>query len=322
MAGRNWIIAAIAVALGLVAVIIANAWFSGMQDKQETALTESGTTRIVVATQPLEFGTKLTTQNIRLQDWPKGSVPVGAFTTIQEALRGGRAAVRPIVIGEPVLADKVSGPGGRATLAELLPDGMRAFSVPVDAVNGVAGFVLPGTMVDVILTRKIPGEGANNEDFRSDVLLTNVEVMAIDQLASDKTNQPKVSRTATLAVTLLDAQRLTLANKMGTLSLALRQTEKAQNEAAPNLAIAEAGGTTITGRQLGGPRLYVAPRNRGGGGGGGSVGMSMREALAPFLPPAPKVASGAVPAPINGPTMTVFRGAEPTVYPVGPSGGR
>lgn len=316
MAGRNWIIAAIAVALGLVAVVLANAWFSGMEDKQEAALTSSAptTTRIVVASQPLEFGTPLTTQNIRMQDWPAASVPVGAYTSIAEAVRGDRAALRPIVPGEPILADKVSGPGGRATLAALLPEGMRAFSIPIDHISGVAGFVLPGTMVDVILTRPIPGEGTNFEDIRSDVVLTNVQILAVDQFASEKGSEPKVSRSATLAVTLADAQRLTLATRMGSLSLALRKVETAAGAANPNLAIAEAGGTTITGRQLGGPRLYVVRNSRSGG---GSSAAPPRPAM-----PAPAMAPAAIPAPINGPTMTVFRGAEPTVYPVGPSGGR
>lgn len=316
MAGRNWIIAAIAVALGLVAVVIANAWFSGMEDKQEAALGSSSqtTTRIVVATQPLEFGVPLTTQNIRMQDWPATSVPAGAYTSIEEALRGNRAALRPIVPGEPILADKVSGPGGRATLAALLPDGMRAFSIPIDQITGVAGFVLPGTMVDVILTRAIPGEGTNSEDIRSDVVLTNVQILAVDQFASDKGSEPKVSRTATLAVTLSDAQRLTLATKMGTLSLAMRKVQTAAGAANPNLAIAESGGGTVTGRQVAGPRLYVV--RKGSGAGGSGAGQSR-----PTMP-VPAMARAAIPAPINGPTMTVFRGAEPTVYPVSSSGGR
>lgn len=316
MAGRNWIIAIVAVLLGLVAVVIANAWFSGMEDKQAEATTGPQTTGIVVASQPMEFGAKLTPQNVRLQAWPTASIPQGAYRSVQDALRGNPAVIRPIVPGEPVLADKISGPGGRAILAELIPPGMRAFSVPVDAVRGVAGFVLPGTMVDVILTRAIPGEGTTNEDIRSDILLTNVQVLAIDQIANDKTDKPKVSRTATLAVTLGDAQRLTLATRMGTLSLALRQVERAANTANPNMAIAESGGGTITGRQIGGPRMYVVRRDRGGGG------------AAPSPAPARRVMTGFGPAPagaqaaMTGPSMTIFRGAEPTVYPVSTGGGR
>ena len=313
MAGRNWIIAAIAVLLGLVAVIIANAWFSGMEDKREATVSGPQTTSIVVASQPMEFGAKLTQQTVRLQPWPTASIPQGAYRSIPDALRGNPAVIRPIVPGEPILADKLSGPGGRAILAELIPQGMRAFSVPVDAVNGVAGFVLPGTMVDVLLTRTIPGEGTDNEDVRSDVLLTNVQVLAIDQISNDKTEKPKVSRTATLAVTLADAQRLTLAIKMGKLSLALRQVERASNTASPNNAVAEAGGGTLTGRQVVGPRLYVVRRNRGGGGGEAAPNPApMRRVLTSFAG-----APGGLQGSPSGPSMTIFRGAEPTVYPVG-----
>jgi pilus assembly protein CpaB len=317
MAGRNWVIAVIAVLLGLLAVVIANAWFSGMEDQREAAVAGPQTTGIVVATQPMEFGAKLTPQNVRLQAWPTASIPQGAFRSVQDALRGNPAVIRPMVPGEPVLADKVSGPGGRAILAELIPPGMRAFSVPVDAVRGVAGFVLPGTMVDVLLTREIPGEGTNNEDVRSDVLLTNVQVLAIDQVSSDKTDKPKVGRTATLAVSLPDVQRLTLAMKMGTLSLALRQVERAANTANPNGAVAESGGGTIVGRQVVGPRLYVVRRKGNGGGEAGPNPAAPRRVMTSFAgtPGVPQVAT-------SGPSMTIFRGAEPTVYPVSTVGGR
>lgn len=318
MAGRNWIIAVVAVILGLIAVVIANAWFSGMEDKQQAAATGVQTTGVVVASQPLEFGAKLTQQNVRLQPWPSSSIPQGAYRSIQDVLRGNPAVIRPLVPGEPILADKLSGPGGRATLAELIPQGMRAFSIPVNATDGVAGFVLPGSMVDVLLTRSIPGEGTTSEDIRSDVVLTNAQVLAIDQVSSDKTDKPKVSRNVTLAVSLLDAQRLRLADKMGTLSLALRQVETAAGAPKPNLAIAEAGGATITGRQLGGPNMYVVRRNRGGGDAAPSAAAApARRAMTGFAP-----APGNGQMPVSGPSMTIFRGAEPTVYPVSTVGGR
>lgn len=174
MQGRNWLVAAIAIAVGLIAVVIANAWFSGVEQRTERDAENQQLVQIVVATQPFEFGTKLVPQNIKLQAWPAASVPQGAFTTIADALKDNRVALRPIVPGEPILSSKVSGKDGRATLAAILPDGMRATSVPVSAVSGVAGFVLPGTMVDVMLTRQIDGDGAKSKDLRSDVILQNV----------------------------------------------------------------------------------------------------------------------------------------------------
>ncbi len=158
---------------------------------------------------------------------------------------------------EPVLASKVSGTDGRATLAALLPDGMRAYSIPIDTVKGVAGFVLPGTMVDIMLTRKIQGPGATSEDLRADVILSNVQVLAVDQLASEKADKPKPSKVATLAVSLFDAQRLTIAQKVGTLSMALRKVEGEAGTNPDGTAVPQLAAQTVTGRQLGGPRLYI-----------------------------------------------------------------
>ena len=319
MAGRNWIVALIAIALGLAAVVIANAWFSGKADQQQQAVNVNRLTKIVVATQPLEYGGKLNPQNIKLQDWPASSIPQGAFLTLADALKDGRVALRPIVIGEPILADKVSGKGGRAELAALLPDGMRAFPIPIDALDGVAGFVLPGSMVDVLLTRKIPGQGTDNEDLRSDVLLTAVQVLAIDQAPTNKEGKPKVGRTATVVVSLYDAQRLALAKKMGTLSLVLRKVDTAAgNTADPDVPV-EVLASTVIGRRITAPPLRIV-RREGGGGGGSAPAPRINFTAAP-APPAPRVGP-ALPTSGSGGTMTVFRGSEPTVYPVGLTGGR
>ena len=93
MAGRNWLVAVIAIMLGLVAVIVANAWFLGMKDKQEQITeTDTRTVKVVVATQPLEFGGKLTPQNLKLVDWPAASIPLGAFRTLPDALADNHVA--------------------------------------------------------------------------------------------------------------------------------------------------------------------------------------------------------------------------------------
>lgn len=324
MAGRNWLVAAVAIILGLAAVIIANSWFSGMADQQAATQPDNRLVKIVVATQPLEYGTKLTVQNIRLQDWPAASIPQGAFRTIPDALKENRTALRPIVIGEPVLADKVSGKGGRAELAALLPEGMRAYPIPIDAGEGVAGFVLPGSMVDVLLTRKIPGAGTDNEDLRSDVLLSGVQVLAIDQQAQNPEGKPSVGRNATVVVSLYDAQRLALAKKMGTLSLVLRKVETAAGSAASDPdAPVQTAASTVIGRQITAPPIRIVRRETGGGGGGGGSGRASAPtfAFAP-TPPAPRTGPALPSILPGGSTMTVFRGSEPTVYPVGMSGGR
>lgn len=311
MHGRNWIVAAIAIMVGLIAVVIANAWFSGVQDKREEAVQTQKLVSVVVATQPLQFGDRLAQQNVRLQSFPAASVPQGAFTSIPEALRDNRVALRPMVPGEPILASNVSGKDGRATLAAVLPDGMRAVSVPVTAISGVSGFVLPGTMVDVLLTRQIDGDGAKSSDLRSDIVLQNVQVLAADQSADNKDGKPKVSRTVTLAVTLYDAQRLAIAEKIGSLSLALRKVEAAPGK---DNTLTDQGSlaSTVTKRQLGGPRLFMAPRGEGR-----PMGPPAYAAAAP--PPMRAAPAGprlGVTTPA-GPGMTVFRGTEPTIYSVG-----
>ncbi len=317
MQGRNLILLGVALAIGLVAVILANSYFSGVEERQAAVAEQQRLVRIVVAAQPMEFGAPLTQQNLKLANFPAASVPEGAFTSIPEALKDNRVALRPIVPGEPVLRSKVSGTDGRATLAALLPDGFRAISIPVNNVNGVAGFVLPGMMVDVLLLRQIEGDGAGTQDQRADTILENVQVLAVDQLANEKTGEPKVSRTATLAVTPTDASRLALANRMGTLQLTLRKIEpEFATDGAPEQRVAR----TVTSRQLGVPRIVIGSLNRGGGGGGGGGGYSPPAVprLASISPPA----AGTLPAmPLyTGPAMTVVRGTEPTNYQVGSLG--
>lgn len=306
MQGRNWIILAVAAVVGLFAVIIANGYFSGIQERNERLAEAQRLVKIAVASQPLEFGTKLTDQNVKMQAWPASSVPVGAFVSIPAVMKDNRVALRPMVPGEPVLASKVSGKDGRATLAAVLPEGMRAVSIPIGAVSGVAGFVLPGTTVDVILTRKMSGEGATSEDFRSDVILESVQVLAVDQLTNDKQGKPKVGKTATVAVTIHDAQRLSVADRMGALSLALRKVEDA-----PILAqgVAVKTTSTVTGRQVGGPRLYIGrPRES----------RPQPSAQRSYARPPTYVAVARVgnPGGPSGPSMTVVRGTQSTDYPI------
>lgn len=317
MQNRNWILLAIAVAIGLFAVFLANTWFSGMESQQVEVTKQQKLTKIVVATQPMDFADALTTQNVALKDWPSGSVPNGAFTSLREALKYGRAVVRPIVPGEPVLASKVTGPEGRATLASLLQPGMRAISIPVDAVVGVSGFVLPGTMVDVILTRKIAGEGANNDDLRSDVILQGVQVLAIDQLSDESAGAPKVGKTATLAVSLYDAQRLAIADKMGSISLVMRKVEDSAGLANAN----DRRGATVTARNLGGSNLYLASRNMGSR---MSASPNASYAAAPQAAAGRMILPSMAPSQIpqqGGPSMIVIRGTQTTAYPVGNMGG-
>ncbi len=313
MGGRNLAILAIAIVLGLLAVIVANAWFSGVEERQERIAEEQQLTRIVVATQPLEFGTPLTPENLRLQNFPAASVPAGSFMSMEEAMQGGRVALRPIVVGEPILADKVSGSGGRAVLSALLPDGMRAVSIPVTAVSGVSGFVRPGDIVDIMLTRQIPGLGATPQDQMTDIIMEGVQVLAIDQMATqvEGSENPGVGRTAVVQVDQYGAQKLVLAERLGQLTLALRNVEN--QEPGPLL--------TVTSRDLGDPSIYLAgQRTPPPASSPPPVIYAPPGYMTPQQTPA-RAQPSAPPAP-SGPSMSIIRGTESTDYPVGRLGGR
>jgi pilus assembly protein CpaB len=126
---------------------------------------------------------------------------------------------------EPLLQAKVSGFGAKATVATKLPEGKRATSIRINDVNGVAGFVLPGDRVDVLLTREI---GDDNKDLVTDIILQSIVVLGIDQLTDEQREKPQVARTATVEVTPEEAQKLALAMQVGTLSLALRNIGSAE----------------------------------------------------------------------------------------------
>lgn len=301
MNNRNILIALGALVVAAIAVIIANAYLTGVEQRAENRAEELQLARIVVATQPLAFGDPLTPEKVRLQNFPANSVPQGAFRSLRAALAENRVALRPIVPGEPILADKVSGPGGRAVLSANLPEGMRAVSIPVGAVTGVSGFVRPGDTVDVLLTRQIPGEGAESDDLMSEVILDRVKVLAIDQIANEGATQPQVGRTAVLEVDPQQAQQLAIAVKLGTLSLALRNIESQE----------AAQGRTLTNRDVGNSRLYIRARPT-----------RAAAAPAPTLPGAvPATAVAGAPLRPAGPTMTIYRGIEGEAYPVGRLGG-
>ena len=298
MERRNIIIAAAAVVIGLLAVYLANTWFTGVEERQERVAEEQRMVRIAVANQEMAFGSPLTQDNIRLTSWPANSVPQGAYleADAQRLLSGGNVAIRPIARGEPILVSRIS---DRAVLSANLPADMRAVTVPVNAVTGVAGFVTPGDVVDVMLTRQIPGDGANSDDKMISVVLERVPVLAIDLRAGEQNTEAQVGRTATLQVTPRDAQKLVLATQVGTLSLALRNVEDVT------------GGTR-------GPRGVVTTRDLGG-----NIVIRGRPAAAPAGAAQPTViaaagapaAAAAVRRP-TGPTMTVVRGTAQSVEEV------
>src|SRR5438105_6463163 len=193
MGNRQTLIAlGVALFLGLAAVYLANTFLSGTERKAALA----GTSKVAVAAAPLAYGVEITPDKVRFVDYPNSSIPPGAFSNAAQLLPAGkrRVALLPIGVNEAILAGKISGEGEGASIAALLPDGMRAASVAINDVSGVAGFVQPNDTVDVLVTRMIPG-GAGNAQV-TDVLLQNVRVIALDQQSKNADGTPKVAKTA------------------------------------------------------------------------------------------------------------------------------
>jgi len=182
---------------------------------------------VVVAVSDLPFGTHIGRDQLTVIAWPVSSMPADAFHSVEEVFAGSqgfdRIVLKPIDKGEPVLKSRISGFGAKATLSRQVPPGMRAVSIRIDDVSGVAGFILPGDRVDVMLTRRIEAS-ASDASLVTDIILQNVQVLGIDQLSDQDREKPVVARTATVAVTPEDAQKLALAQQAGTLGLALRNT--------------------------------------------------------------------------------------------------
>ncbi|WP_293857100.1 Flp pilus assembly protein CpaB [uncultured Alsobacter sp.] len=193
--------------------------------------------RIVVANQALPFGSELTPENTREIVWPKDTDLPGTFGSRDEMLKGGkRLVLSAIEKNEPILSSKVTQPGQRATLSTLIEDGMRAVTVRVDDVRGVAGFVLPNDRVDVVLTR---GEDTRDTSAVADILLQNVKVLAIDQVAAETTDKPVVARAVTLELAAQDAQKVILAQGVGKLSLILNRAGKQAPEPTSRVTISD-----------------------------------------------------------------------------------
>jgi pilus assembly protein CpaB len=216
-----------AVLFGLLAVFIAQSWLNSQAEMRLRNLEANRkpieTQTIVVASKPMRFGAELNASSLREVAWPGDAVPAGAFTTISDLMSGGRRVVlTAIEQNEPVLASKVTGPGQRATLSAMIADGMRAITIRVNDVDGVAGFVLPGDRVDVALTRQADKNNTN------DVVLQNVKVLAIDQVADERADKPSIARAVTLEVNAVDAQKVALAATVGNLSLLLRRAGEAK----------------------------------------------------------------------------------------------
>jgi len=232
---RSLLMLGLALVMAGASVFLARNWMQSRiepQSIQTPIVPQVQLATVVVAATPLFFGNTIRREHLREVPWPADIVPPGAFSSIDEMLVDDltedgdppveRVALRKIEVNEPVLKAKVSGFGGRASLSAVLSPEMRATTIRVNDVTGVAGFILPGDRVDILLTRSRSGGAASGADLLTDVLLQNIKVLAIAQDANEDRNKPGVVKVVTFETTTVQAQKLVLAQRIGALSLALR----------------------------------------------------------------------------------------------------
>lgn len=172
---------------------------------------------VVVAANDISVGSKVTEGDVKVVRYTAADLPANAFHLKTSVI--GRGAILPIARGEFFLPSKLAGENAGSGMQSLIPPGMRAVSVRVNEVIGVAGFVVPGTRVDVLLT----GNPSGANDQQTTTVLENVAVIATGQkLERNTAGEPQVTPVITLLVSPDDAQKLTLATTQGKIQLALR----------------------------------------------------------------------------------------------------
>lgn len=172
---------------------------------------------VVVAANDIAVGAKVGENDVKTVRYTAADLPANAFHLKTSVV--GRGAILPIAKGEFFLPNKLAGENAGAGMPSLIPPGMRAISVRVNEVIGVAGFVVPGTRVDVLLT----GNPSGAPEQQTTTVLENVAVIATGQkLERNTVGEPLVTPVITLLVSPDDAQKLTLATTQGKIQLALR----------------------------------------------------------------------------------------------------
>lgn len=226
--------------------------------EDQQAAPQIKTKPVVVAVNAMNYGRVLNPEDVRIVDYPEGAVPANAFATLEELLGAEgssetRIVLREISPNEPILRSKVTGFGERATISAQLTPGMRAFTLRIDTVTGVAGFLLPNDRVDIFLTK------GSREGLTSNLIMQNVKVIAVDQFSGDTNAIARVANTATVEVTPEDAQKLALAQQVGRISLSLRQIDEvAETEAQKSVNIDD----IIEREEVAAPAPAPAPKKR------------------------------------------------------------
>jgi len=210
MKGRTLLMFFVALLLGISAAWLANNW---VEDRIRPGSEQSGTP-VVVAALDIPFGQKIEQAHVKVVEWPSGNTPKGAFS--DPLLLEGRIAKQSFLPGEVILEERVVEHLGGRTLASIVEPNKRAVTVRVNDVIGVAGFLLPGNRVDILSTRN------SGKNAKTETILQDVKVLAVDQTASTDKDRPVVVRAVTLELSPAEAEILVKATSEGSLQLTLR----------------------------------------------------------------------------------------------------
>jgi pilus assembly protein CpaB len=216
---RVFVVLAIALTAGGALALATYNYVQSAPAATPAAPAAMATKPVVVASADLELGAELRAEDVRVVQWPANAVPANTFSDPKEVV--GRGLVAPVVQNEPLLALKLASEEAGAGLTPVIPPGLRAVSVRVNEVIGVAGYVLPGTRVDIVAT---VSPSRNAQDMTAKVILTDVQVVAAGTKIERNTenDKPMPVNVVTLLVNPEEAERLTLASNEGKIQLALR----------------------------------------------------------------------------------------------------
>jgi pilus assembly protein CpaB len=238
--------------LGLAVIAAAVAGFSTLRflsTRPVTAVVAPSMRKatVVLAARDLPVGHPVTAEDVRTVEWPADVVPVGYHSEIADVV--GRGLIMAVRTNEPLLASKLAERGSGGGLPILIPEGMRAMSISVDQVVGVAGFVIPGTRVDVLLTIQPPGQTENV----TQIILQNLTVLTAGQITErNDAGDPITVNVVTLMLSPEQAERLSLATSQGRIQLALRNMLDIED--------ATTTGVRVSGLLTGAPRRTTGAR--------------------------------------------------------------
>jgi pilus assembly protein CpaB len=284
--------------LGVGALFVAKVWLPAASGpaKAVASAPAIALTPVVAAKDAIPFGHKLEAKDLVLVRMPAEAAPAGAYHSIEEVLglnRGegkeGAVTLAALSPKEPLLPSKVLGGADRASLSAVIAPGMRAYTIKVNDTYGGGGHILPGDRVDVVMVKEAAGgsvvEGGNAKLYVGYVILQDVRVLGMDLNADPASTDKALPKTATLEVSVKDAEKLSVAGETGILSLALRRIGSADVEPVGAVRTAEIGPFGSD----------VAPDR------------AVRRALAPRKP-----TRKPGPAPVSGSTLTITQGDKST----------